>query len=294
MVLMKDLVADVRRNVYGTMTESINIVAQPYTAGSDTLNLELDVTGITPGTMISSGLNTWYVKGVVPSAKQVFVISGYDDAPEQNAAVGDIVYIRPRMTAWYAFNKLNDQIKRLSSPVHGLYRLDSWQAPVDPTYQTYVIPTADTDLLDVVRVRYLMPGTPDMWADIPTKDWKWQNGQSEQRVQLLINVPSGTTIEFVYRAPFAPATSLNDNVETVCGLSSTMTDIPPLGVSAELLRTTEARRNQVQTQGDPRRATEVSITGNSSAAREFQRQFQYRVDEEYTRLISKTPIYRGI
>lgn len=294
MTSMADMVAEVRRNVYGTMTENINIVAAPYTGGSDTLTLELDVTGITPGTMISSGLNTWYVKGVVPASKQVFVIPGYDDSPQVNASVNDIVYIRPRMTAWYAFNKLNDQIKRLSSPVLGLYRLDSWVTPVDPTYQTYVIPTADTDLLDVVRVRYKVPGTPDMWADIANKDWKWQNGQSEQRVQLLINVPSGTDIEFVYRAPFSPATALSDNVETVCGLSSTMLDIPPLGVSAELLRTTESRRNQVQTQGDPRRATEVSITGNSSMAREFQRQYQYRVDEEYTRLISKTPIYRGI
>ena len=294
MTTMADMVAEVRRNVYGTMAENINIVAQPYTAGADSLILELDVTGITPGTMISSGLNTWYVKGTSPTTNTIFVIPGYDDSPQVNASVNDIVYIRPRMTAWYAFNQLNDQIKRLSSPMLGLYRLDSWVADVDPTYQTYVIPTGDTDLLDVVRVRYLMPGTPDMWADIPTKDWKWQNGQSEQRVQLLINVPSGTQIEFVYRAPFSAATSLSDNVETVCGLSSTMLDIPPLGVSAALLRTTEARRNQVQTQGDPRRATEVSITGNSSMAREFQRQYQYRVDEEYARLISKTPIYRGI
>lgn len=294
MTTMADMVAEVRRNVYGTMTENINIVSQTYTAGSGELTLELDVTGITPGTMISSGLNTWFVKGSSVSENKLFVIPGYDDSPKVAAAVNDIVYIRPRMTAWYAFNKLNDQIKRLSSPTHGLYKLESWQADVDPTYQTYVIPTADTDLLDVVRVRYLVPGTPDMWADIPTKDWKWQNGQTEQRVQVLINVPAGTTIEFVYRAPFTPATALTDNVETVCGLSSTMLDIPPLGVSADLLRTTEARRNQVQTQGDPRRATEVSITGNSSMAREFQRQFQYRVDEEYTRLISKTPIYRGI
>jgi len=291
---MADMVSEVRRNVYGSMTENINLVASTYTSGDTVLNLELPIAGITPGMMISSGLNTWFVKGTSPNENQVFVIPGYDDSPSQNAAVNDFVYIKPRMTAWYAFNKLNDQIKRLSSSMNGLYAMKSWVMPVDSTYQTYVIPTADTDLLNIIRVRYLVPGTPDVWADISNKDWKWQNGQSEQRVQILINVPSGTDIEFVYQAPFTQATSLNDNVQTVCGLSETMLDIPALGVSAALLMTSEARRNQVQTQGDSRRASEVSITGNSMASRDFNRLFQARIDEEYIRLVNKTPIFRGI
>jgi hypothetical protein len=265
MTTMADMVSEVRRNVYGSMTENINLVASPYLAGETVLDLELPIAGITPGMMISSGLNTWFVKGTLPSQNQVLVIPKYDDSPSQDAAVNDFVYIKPRMTAWYAFNKLNDQIKRLSSSMNGLYAMKSWVTPVD-----------------------------SVWADIPNKDWKWQNGQSEQRVNVLINVPSGTNIEFVYQAPFVEATSLDDDVQAVCGLSETMLDIPALGVSAVLLMTSEARRNQVQTQVDSRRAGEVSVTGNSMASRDFSKLFQSRINEEYIRLVNKTPIFRGI
>jgi hypothetical protein len=73
-----------------------------------------------------------------------------------------------------------------------------------------------------------------------------------------------------------------------------MLDIPVLGAAIELLLTTESRRTQVQTQGDSRRPEEVPISSNSAIAGQLQREYQSRVREEMTRLVTRLPIYRGL
>ena len=293
MTTMADLVADVRRMTYGSMSEKINLVASSASAIVDEVDLQLDVTGINEGMILSSGLNVWYVKGVSVNDRKVFVVPGIDNSPNSGVAVNDMVFVRPRMTDWYAFNILNDEIRSLSAPTNGLYQLKSWQADVDPTYQSYDVPSAANDLLSLHRVRYRLPGTPDVYVDLPTVAWRWHTGTDTNRVQLLRNIPVGTEVEFVYKAPFSAATSLSDDVVATCGLAPTMTDIPPLGVAMMLLQTTESRRVQIQTQGDARRADEVPATANSNAASQLRRLYRERVQDEYSRLTARLPIYMG-
>jgi hypothetical protein len=176
-----------------------------------------------------------------------------------------------------------------------LYRIDSWTADVDPTYQTYEIPTADaTSLIGVLRVRYRMPGTTDVWIDIPSKSYTVQMNDGVSRIRLLRNIPSGTEINFQYKASFVKGTSLSSDVTTVCGLTDTMTDIPPLGALGTLMRTTESRRNQVQQQGDARTAAEVSSGRNLTSGQISDRDYKARVQEEYIRLVQRVPIVRSI
>jgi hypothetical protein len=289
---MSDLIADTRRMVYGSMNDQINLIDADAAAGSTTIVLELSVTGITPGMVLSSGLNVWYVKGVSPNDNNVFVIPGYDNSPQNAVSAGDMVFIKPRMTDWYAFGVLNDEIRSLSSPTAGLYKIGFWTVNSDSTYQTYDIPLANRDLMSLVRVRYRIPGTPDQWVDLPTVSWRWQSDQN--LIQLLRNVPSSTAVLFVYKAPFSVATALDDDIVEDCGLAETMVDIPVLGAASMLLRTTENRRNQITVQGDSRRSDEVVSGGNSSAADGMARMYRDRVNQEYIRLTSRTPIFKGI
>jgi len=289
---MYDLIADTRRMVYGSMNDQINLINADAAAGVTTIVLELDVTGITPGMVLSSGLNVWYVKGVSPSDNNVFVIPGYDNSPQNAVSAGDMVFIKPRMTDWYAFGVLNDEIRSLSSASAGLYKIGFWTVNSDSTYQTYEIPEANRDLMSLVRVRYRIPGTPDQWVDLPTVSWRWQADQN--RIQLLRNVPSSTEVQFVYKAPFSVATALDDDIVEDCGLAETMVDIPVLGAASMLLRTTENRRNQITVQSDSRRSDEVVSGGNSSAADGMARMYRDRVNQEYIRLTSRTPIFKGI
>lgn len=296
MTLIKDMIADTKRMAYGTLNDQINLVYQSYTAGSSTLHLDMDITGITPGMILSSGLNVWYVRSTDPQDNIVTVIPGYDNSPQQNCSVGDFVYIKPRVTDWYMFESLNQEILRLSTPEHGLYQIKSWDADVDPTWQTYEIPSTAFNMIGLLRVRYRMPGSDDVWIDIPEKAYRVQiaDTQGKSYIRLLRNIPSGTEVRFLYKAPFNQATSLTDSAITVCGMAETMVDIPTLGVLGTLLRTTESRRAQVQTQGDSRRASEVTPGSNLTIASRIERDHQMRIWEEAARLTQRVPLIRSL
>ena len=294
MTTIADLVADARRMTYGSMTEQINLIGTNAAAGAETITLELDVTGITPGSILSSGLNVWYVKGISAGSREVYVIPGYDNAPQQAATAGDQVIIKPRVTTWYLFNAINDEIRKLSSPMNGLYRVGTWTVDVSPTYQTYEVPSEALDMTNILRVRYRWPGTPDVWSDIRTSSYRWIVSETGNKIQLLVNIPSGTEIEFTYKAPFVEAASLDDDPITDCGLAQTMLDIPPLGAAATLLKTTDSRRNQISAQGDARRAGEVTSGANLSSAMMMDRDYKGRVQDEYVRLVQRFPIFKGV
>lgn len=294
MTTMRDMIADTRRMAYGSMTEQINLVAVSASAGATAITFDMDVSGITPGMVLSCDLNVWYVRSTIPAQKIVNVIPGYDNSPLKSVAAGDFVTIKPRVTDWFMFETMNQEILRLSTPEHGLYQLKRWVADVDPTYQTYDFPAAANSMVSMLRVRYLLPGTTDVWIDLPPFAYKVQIDDVSNRVRLLRQVPSGTQIEFMYKAPFNQASNLDDDVTTVCGLSATMVDIPTLGCLATLMKTTESRRNQVQTQGDSRRASEVSAGANVGIARMVEQDHQMRIWEEYARLTARNPIYKGV
>jgi len=289
-----DLVSDTRRRVYGSMTENLNLIQTSASAGETSIQLELGVDGIQRGMLLSSGLNVWFVKGVYSTDNVVFVIPGYDGSPQNAVAAGDIVYVRPRMTDWFAFNAINDQLRRLSSPDNGLYKLGTWVADVDPTYQTYTVPTAAAGMTSLARVRWRWPGTTDVWNDLAPRYYRWVYSTEQNIVRILISIPAGTEVEFTYRSPFTLATDLSDDPVADCGLSETMLDIPSIGAAATLLRTTESRRTQVTTQGDSRRPDEVPVSSNSSIASQLDREYRNRVQEEMARLINRVPIFRGI
>ena len=294
MTTMTDLVADTRRQVYGSLTEQLNIVAAPAAAGAGSIVLEMDVTGVTPGKVLSCGLNVWWVKGADANSKTVYVIPGFDNSPKQAVAAGDIVHVHPRVTSWSIFTQLNREIQRLSSPETGLYRIGTWTSPVDPAWQTYDIPSGALVFNGLLRVRYLMPGTPDVWFDMPESAYRVQQTDAGARIRLLRAVPAGSTMQFVYRAPFAQATSLTDDVSTVCGLADTMFDIPPLAVAYRLLRTTESQRNQISSQGDTRRPQEVQSMSNLQTSQLIERDYQRRVQEEFSRLVARMSYRRSL
>lgn len=296
MTTMQDLVSETRRMAYGSLGDQINLVATQYTANATSLVLDMDVSNITQGMMLSGGLNVWYVKATDVASKTVYVIPGYDNSPSETLSVGTFVYIKPRVTDWFLFDMMNTEILRLSSPSNGLYKIAVWEADVDPTWQTYSIPAAAFNMIGLLRVRYRVPGSTDVWLDIPEKAYRVQINptQGDSYIRLLRNIPSGTDIQFVYKAPFSKADSLTDDVTTVCGLTDTMTDIPPLGALSTLLKTTESRRGQVQQQGDARRAGEIGQGSNLQTALRIDRDYQSRVQEEAVRLTQRVPIVRSL
>lgn len=291
---MANLVSDARRVAYGSMSEQMNFLAADAAAGATELAMTMDVAGITPGMTISSGLNVWYVTGSISAERKVLVYPGLEGSPSAPVAAGSPVLIKPRVTDWYVFGALNDAIRAMSSPTNGLYAEGVFSHDTYARWATYDIPFEAYDMLGIIRVRVNSVGGtgPLPYFDLPPYMIEWQ--PENQTIRLKRDVPIGSTIEFVVKLPLVPADALTDDVMTKCGLSESMTDIPPLGAAVALLRTTESRRNQISAQGDARRATEVGAGSNSSIARELERDFKSRIADEYVRLINRNPIFRGI
>lgn len=295
-VSMRDLVADTRRMAYGSMADQLNFLAQDAPLGAGELFMTMDVDNITPGMTLSSGLNVYYVIGTEPATRRVIVHASYDNSRNDALPIGSPVMLRPRVTDWLLFQNVNSVITVLSSTTHGLYREASWtdDNTSSPVWGTFPIPLEAQKMVNLLRVqgRIWQTADPDLWMDIPINMVEWQPERGLVRIRGA--VPSGTTLKFDYRAPFRPAEALTDDVETVCGLADTMLDIPPLGAAARLLRTTESRRSQIHNQGDSRRADEVQSGANSNAGADLSREFRSRVNDEYARLVQRSPITRAM
>jgi hypothetical protein len=292
MKTMGEIAADARRMAYGSMSEQINLLAADFPADGVELELELSVTGITPGMILSSGLNVWWVKEVSSSANIVYVVPRYDGSFAERLPAGSVVYIKPRVTDWHLFNEINNVISQMSSPTYGLYKIGEFTAVGSHHWDTIPVPDSVKDISEILAVSALEFQGSNRWYDLPTRTYRWMPDQ--RSIKILRDVRPNNSIKVTYKAPFSKANSLVDDVESMCGLAASMTDIPALGAAAALLRTTESRRNQVQVQGDPRRADEVQAGANSGAARDMQRQFQMRVNDEYIRLVQRNPIFMGV
>jgi hypothetical protein len=288
---MKNLIDDTRRLAYGSLSDQINLLATDYPVEGGELELELAVTGITPGMILSSGLNVWWVKEVSASSNTVYVVPRYEGSFAERLPAGSVVFIKPRVSDWFLFNAVNDVIAQLSSPSYGLYRLGQFEAT--PVGQFDTIPIPDNTTIDgIVSVAVLEYTGSNRWIELPTRAYRWM--PEHQSIKVLRDLWSGLPVRVEYRGPFKKGESLVWDVESQSGLAATMTDLPALGAAATLLRTTESRRNQISVQGDPRRADEVGAGANSSIAREMERQFRQRVNDEYARLIARNPIFMGV
>jgi hypothetical protein len=214
---------------------------------------------------------------------------------------GTPVMIRPRVTDWVIFQNLNDVLRKMSSNTYGLYRIGHEVVPWSPQNWN-VYPLTATDVQSIVAVNYREDWWNGDWKRLPDKAWRWE--AKDNAIRMLDRygdtypyndgIPVNThawqnNLEVTYRAPFKAATSLTDDVVADLGLAESMVDIPPLGAAEMLVRTTESRRTQTHAQGDPRRADEVSVGANTSAARDLRRQFDQRCDDEHARLINANP-----
>lgn len=292
MPTMADVVSDAKRTAYGSLAEQMNQVANAAAAGADEIVLQNDIEGVQAGQIATCGLNVWYIKSVNTSSKTLRVIPGVQGSPQAEVSQNDFVYLKPRVTDWYVFDQARTVIRSLSSPQIGLFRVASFSPDgIDPVSQAYTVPE-DVNMVSLLRVRARYPGHDTAWYDLSARSYKWE--PDNNIIRLFVNVPTSSSLEFVYKAPFTAPTSLLSDLEADLGLPPEMHDLPALGTVPTLLRTTESRRAQLNIQGDPRRADEVQAGANASIAREFAREFKDRCNDELARLYGRYPLVKAV
>ena len=295
MATAQNLVDATRRQLLGTFTEQRNKVSSNYNPGDGVLNLSQDMSAITAGTILSAGLNVFYVWSVNGSA--VTVDGGQNGSTDVAVTAGTLVRVNPKFTDWDIFQELTAEILGLSS--EGLPAYNTSDLTYNPTYTGYDLgTTAAQNLLDIYEVKYLTPGPRKDMPRLPRDAWRLTRFAatadipSGLGIQLINPSPwnvAGYTIRVVWTSMLTPPASLATDLSTV-GLQPSAYDIPPLGAAIRLMAGREIPRNFTQDQGDVRRAAEVTPGAIMQSANGIKMQRQSRIEDERARLAKMYPI----
>jgi hypothetical protein len=280
-----------RRIQPGQQIESLTL-SSSYTAGATSLSVT-DLAGtilpsLRPETVISIDLELFYVQAV--SGTTVTVVPGYLGSTEANHSSGAMVYLNPRFSAFDIMCAINDDLNDLCAPENGLYAVNSVEISYNPSTIGYDL-TGVSGLIDIISVQQRMPYPIGYWVPIPRRHWTLTNNADTtdfpSGYALRYNSPKGfpgMPFRVTYKSIFSPFVNLTDDATNVAGLSPTMYDLPPLGAMVALVAPREVKRNQIDSEPDSRRGTEVPPGAVMNSVAQVLALRQRRINAEATRL----------
>ena len=273
--------------------DQVNRLTTTLDASTTSVVLDFELKGVTEGSVISIDLELMYVWATVPASKTVTVQRGWEGSTAAAHTSGAIVRVNPKVSDFDIFSAMNDELRSLSSPLNGLYKVGT---PVDLTYSAAVSGydlTGVSEFIDILEVRYDTPGPALDWPvvrrwdvarNMPTADFA-----SGSALILHEGGYPGQSVRVRFSQPFTLMSTAADNVETVTGLPSTAVDILPMGAAIRLHAGKPLRRSQTDTQGDTRRAAEVTTQDTLMAPNGLRSLYRTRVLEEAARLRNQFP-----
>ena len=313
-----DLIEKVYRRVMGGIRERTVQIDQTGGIGSDDDTVILSgpqTSGIVPGVILAVELELLYVVGWDPNNNTATVMRGYYGSIATAHINGTIIYINPRYSRYDIGVAINDDLRSISSPTNGLFRVGVAQLTYNPVFAGYDLGALPDNFIDILEVRYRI--APPYRTFPAIKKWKVLRGipdpvfPSGKGLVLYESGWPGLPIYVMYSAPFLKLVDESDSVyETpgtndeaapnngystanVANLTPTMIDIPVLGAEIDLTLPREISRNFMESQPDPRKATDVpagSVAGSVNAL--VMRRAQ-RINEEADRLTRQYTRIRG-
>lgn len=281
------LCAATRRLLSQNLNDELAFLSEPYEPGDTSVALRAKTKRLGPGSVLSWGDNTFYVVGVSTSSAAVEVVNGYDGAPSAAAAAGSPLRVNPRFSDYTIFENVASVIASLSSPANGLYGV--YQQEVNGTVVDGYYPVPDEIFDYVIKALRVESRTNSSQDWIREVNYTAVLGGPDKAVRIF---SEALQYRITYALKFLRPQTFSDDAIIDCGLQPSMIDIPPLGAAAVMMQGQEARRAHQRAQGDPRRAEDVPITAATASARELQRMFRNRIDEEHAALIAVNP-YAG-
>lgn len=293
MTTAADLVADVRALLDGERGQQFNRVASTYTAGSGSLALVRDLTGIGPNTVLSAGLNTLLVEATNGTAKTCTVIGGFDGTTDANIPAGTLVRVGPRFHDYRIFRELNAALSHLSNPRTGLFGVSTVEVTYDGVREGYGLTAPG--LLEVLDVSSDTTGPEESWPRLSRSRWDVTRNANTTSfptglsLRVRGGVETGRVVRVTYASAFTPMTALSDDVADT-GLHEEAYDLPVVRAALNLMSGQEIPRTQMGSQPDPRRADEVPVGATYAATRGLEVRLARRVGEESARLRSRYPL----
>lgn len=288
MTTTADLIRQAESYLYSTTRPERDKLGGSYTSGATTLTTTYQRPAIKAGARLSIDLedfHVWSVSGATVTVKGAD--NGSAAAAHSNGA--DII-VNAEYTPFEVFREINNELRALSSPANGLYRVSTVDLTFNSAYSLYDL-TSVTNVEGIATV-YGEVGVNREW--VPISGWSLVRDADTDVFAsgFALDVPfgwPGKSVRVAYRRQFATLSSLTDNVETVSGIPSSATDIVSMGAALRLAGVAEIDRNQLSAQGNSRRANEVPAGSRANAVRFPFAQYKARIVEESARLKQAYP-----
>lgn len=311
-VTFGDLIEKVYRRLMGGLRER----TVQLTSAINDVQTSVVVNGsqagsIAPGVIFSCELELMYVTAWDSVNNTATVIRGYYASVPNNHDANVLIYLNPRYSRYDIGVGINDDLRSLSGPTNGLFRVGVAELTYNPVFAGYDLGALPSNFIDILEIRYRI--APPYRTFPPIKKWKvirWEsNGgvtdpafPSGRGLVIYETGWPGLPIYVTYSAPFVRFVDTADNVyntpatndedppyngystSTVQNLTPTMVDLPPLGAEIDLTIPREVSRNFMESQPDPRKAGEVPPGAVSGSVNALINRRMQRISEEADRL----------
>jgi hypothetical protein len=280
--------------------EQLNRLDSAYVAGSGTMSFDFDIAGIRQGTVLSVGTSTFYVWEASTTLKSATVQGSWDGTTDQDWPAGTVVRVAPRFTDAQILRALNEDINDLSSPASGLFQIGTTELTYDSALVGYDLSLAP-NMISPIELRVENPGSFKEWTRIPSHKYRivkgaptGEEGFDSGLALFLYDMWAGSTgdrLHLTYRKGF---NNLSNSFSTkiATGVPASAWDLPPIGAAISLMAGREIKRSFVESQGDSRRAAEVTGGKSTESVIALQRLRQQRITSEKQRLDGFYPIIK--
>jgi hypothetical protein len=295
MTTLATVIEEVIDEVYGTYRSQVNFLAAVTTAVDTTFILEDELKGLGAGSLLSLGTELVYVRSVDAQLKTALVRRGFRGTALAIHAIGDMCEVNPRFPRHMITRAIETEIR--SWPENLLFQVAAFEISTSlgtRNYDATGLPANFKYLLDLAVLPsdthgFIKSARFDIHKNMPLADYP-----SGVVITLLDSPPLGNMV-VSYSYPFdlsgfpVEATDL----ETDCGLATSMIDIVRWGALYRLVAPREIKRNFTEGQGESRTAEEVPALTTLQSAQVYKRMRDMALREEALRLRADWP-YRKL
>ena len=279
-----------RQLLSGTV-EARNKLASTITDSGTSVICTYAVEGLRAGQVFEIDSELFYIWAANVSTQTLTVQRGFNGTTAAAHTSGALLTVAPRFPRAQVLEAINDEVLDLSSPVNGLFQVKTFNQTYNGTDRMVNL-TSATDVIDVlnVSVRYLTDDYPvarkvKLVRDLPTDDFA-----SSFALKFDQAVYPGR-LRVVCKAPYTSVTTEATNLNTDCGIQESVEDIVVIGTQLRLMAPREIKRNFMESQGDTRRAEEVTSGAISNSVTVLRQLRRDRIIAEAARLMRAYPTF---
>ena len=291
MATVAQIVNRTQRQLLSGVIEERNKLASAVNATATTVTLTFEMGGVRAGSTIEVDAEQMYVWSVVESSKTVTVERAFNGTVAAAHANGSIVIANPRFPRAQILEAINDELADLSSPMNGLFQVKILDLNYNGSDRQINLPSISS-VIDIIEVRnrylssdYQQVRKVKLLRDMPTKDFG-----SGLALQFDQGVRPGD-VRVTYRSAFTKVTTESEHIQNNAGFPESAEDLLVLGAQIRLVAPREVKRNFTESQGDTRRADEVTAGAVAGSITNMLRMRRDRITAEASKLSRQYPTF---